>query len=134
MRFRLRTGDAAQQRSWPLDTLRCVAFWNHYRCTRSQGWDEFADLGDEVAALRRQVERGRLPLLEVVQQRVQFAHLSFQEYLSGVRMYHGLVKPWYDSRRGFVPWFTETVVALAWLDRSGGGFVPGLGPIYDRVA
>ncbi len=64
LRLRLRTGDAAQQHSWPLDTLRCVAFWNHYRRTRSQGWDEFADLGDDVVALRRQVERGMLPLLE----------------------------------------------------------------------
>ena len=61
---------------WTLDTLRSVAFWNQHQGARSQRWEEFGDLGAEVSALRRQVERGVLPLLESAHGQVQFVHRS----------------------------------------------------------
>ena len=76
-RFRGRLlGDEAPE--WTLDTVRSVAFWNQLQGCRAQRWACF-DLGRPLVALRQQVERGRLPLLEDKAGQVQFAHLSYQE-------------------------------------------------------
>ena len=73
-------GDEAPE--WTLDTVRSVAFWNQLQCCRAQRWACF-DLGRPLVALRQQVERGRLPLLEDKAGQVQFAHLSYQESRKG---------------------------------------------------
>ena len=70
------------EKGWTLGTLRCVAFWNQFRGARSQSWEEFVDLGSELAALRQHVDRGMLPLVESTHGHVQFAHLSYQEFLA----------------------------------------------------
>lgn len=79
-RHRVQTG--VTEVAWSLGTLRRVAFWNHICGVRSQPWSAFASLGPELAALRAHVEHGLLPVLEVVRGQLQFAHLSFQEYLA----------------------------------------------------
>ena len=87
-RFRGRLqGDEAPE--WTLDTVRSVAFWNQLQGCRAQRWACF-DLGRPLVALRQQVERGRLPLLEDKAGMVQFAHLSYQESKSS--------QDWSDSR------------------------------------
>ncbi len=80
-RFRGRLqGDEAPE--WTLDTVRSVAFWNQLQGCRAQRWACF-DLGRPLVALRQQVVRGRLPLLEDKAGQVQFAHLSYQESRKG---------------------------------------------------
>ena len=63
-------------------SLRLIAFANHMGGKRNQTWDEFEEAGLELGALRKQAELGHMPLLEVSCGRVQFVHLSYQEYLA----------------------------------------------------
>jgi len=79
-RLRLHTGETSV--AWTLDTVRCVAFGMHLRGARSLPWAAFGELGGELRALEEHVRAGFLPLLEVVHGDVQFAHLSYQEYLA----------------------------------------------------
>jgi len=68
-------------------TLRAIAFANHVQGKRSQPWSAFnaskiAGHANKIAEIQQEAEHGGLPLLEVVGGRVQFVHLSYQEYLA----------------------------------------------------
>ena len=78
-RRRLQTGAQAQ---WSLTTLQGLAFWNHACGARSQPWTAF-EAQAELQALRADVEKGLVPVLEVLRDQVQFAHLSYQESRKG---------------------------------------------------
>jgi len=63
-------------------SLQLIAFANHESRKRSQSWELLAEAGLQVDAVRELVALGSMPLLEVVAGRVQFTHLSYQEYLA----------------------------------------------------
>eukprot|EP00966_Prymnesium_polylepis_P004477 102963-Prymnesium_polylepis.1 len=81
-------GDGAAGAALPagasLHALRAIALCNHIAARRSQPWSAFEQVPSLVLdAVTAEVARGRLAVLEVTGSEVDFAHLSYQEYLAG---------------------------------------------------
>ncbi len=66
------SGEQSVPLSTVRDAARLVAFWNHLCGKRDQPWGAFDGMdAAAMAALRTQVELGRLPVLEVAHEQVQ---------------------------------------------------------------
>ncbi len=121
-RRRLQTGAQAQ---WSLTTLQGLAFWNHACGARSQPWTAFEAQGAELQALRADVEKGLVPVLEVQRHQVQFAHLSFQEFLVAELLTRMLERGCAD----LASWLRDAAGSPWWSEARGEGCGRGqLGP------